>query len=173
MDVKATSIRSARAEDAEQLVQLHYDAVHAGARDDYASTVLDSWSPEPDQERYSWMRREIDHGHNQVLVMETADGTLVGFCMFSPEKGFIQAVYVAPDWFGRGIGRQLLRSAEGAIRESGTGLARLNASGNALGFYRSEGYVLAGPTTQSLSDGSRMDCYEMSKDLPVTSGRRE
>ncbi len=165
MKTVALDIRSARAEDAEQLVRLHYDAVHFGAKDDYAPSVLDSWSPMPDADRYSWMRREIDGGHNIVLVMETAEGTLVGFCIFSPVKGFIHAVYVAPDRFGRGVGRSLLRSAEGSIREAGTGEARLNASRNALGFYRSEGYVLVRSTTQSLADGSQMDCYAMCKVL--------
>ncbi len=171
MKTAETEIRRARAEDAEDLVQLHYDAVHSGAKDDYLPSVLDSWSPKPDQDRYSWMRQQIDRGNNHVLAMEAANGALVGFCIFSTSKGFIQAIYVAPDRFGEGLGRRLLRSAEGSIREAGTREVRLNASSNALGFYRSEGYILLGSTTQSLADGSEMDCHAMCKTLFETTER--
>ncbi len=161
----ATVIRCARAEDAERLVQLHFDAVHVGAKDDYPPQVLDAWSPKPNRDRYAWMRREIESGQNQVRVMEARDGNLAGFCMFSPATGFIQAVYVAPDYFGMAVGRSLLRNAEASILEAGTREASLNASSNALGFYRSEGYVWLRSSTQGLADGSRMDCHEMAKAL--------
>lgn len=115
--------------------------------------------------RYAWMRRKTESGKNQVLVMGTADGTLLGFCMFSPATGLIQAVYVAPNHFGKGVGRRLLRSAEASILEAGTSEATLKASSNSLGFYRSEGYVLLPPSTQNLADGSRMNCHAMSRAL--------
>lgn len=158
-------IRRALAEDAKQLVALHYDAIHEGAQDEYAPNVLDSWSPRPDERRVSWMRERINAAGNEVLVAEAQSGSVIGFCMFAAEDGFVHAVYVAPAAFGRGIGRDLLRRAEDAIARTGVSQAKLNASKNALEFYLSAGYAVARPTTQSLSDGTRMDCYEMHKDL--------
>ena len=160
-------IRAALLQDAEDLVRLHYDAVHKGAKDDYAPEVLASWSPQPSEHRYAWMRTQIESGHNRVLVAEKKAGVVEGFCMFSPSEGIVFAVYVAPQSARRGIGRCLLRSAESSIAEQGIFQSRLNASQNALGFYLSEGYEVVERATQDLSDGSRMECYEMRKHLSV------
>lgn len=159
------SIRRARPDDAERIVRLHYDAVHENASKDYPPAVLDSWSPHPDENRFSWMRSQILEGHNSVLVAELPGGAIGGFCVFSPSEGFIYAVYVAPQRARSGIGRRLLRFAEASLTKQEVGQARLKASKNAVGFYTTEGYTLIEPTTQDLADGSEMECLEMRKDL--------
>ena len=161
------SVRLARVEDAEDLVRLHYDAVHASAKGHYPPDVLASWSPQPNEGRYSWMRAQIESGHNDVLVAVNEGGIVEGFCIFSPSEGFVHAVYVAPNSARTGIGRRLLRCAESSISEQGLSQSRLNASQNSLGFYLSEGYEVVEPTTQDLSDGSRMECCGMRKSLSV------
>jgi putative acetyltransferase len=162
------NVRRARVEDAEALVDLHYEAVHAGAKDDYATEVLDSWSPPPDEHRYAWMRSQIGASRHDILVAEANNALVIGFCMYAPAEGFIRAVYVASGWARMGVGRVLLRRAEAGIAERGTAQARLNASRNALQFYLAEGYEVIAATTQALADGSRMECDEMRKNLPVT-----
>lgn len=158
-------VRGARVEDAEDLVGLHYDAVHENAKGDYPPAILASWSPQPNEVRYSWMRSQIESEHNRVLVAGDRDGSVKGFCIFSPSEAFVFAVYVAPNFARKGMGRQLLRLAEAGIVERGLRQARLNASRNSLGFYIAERYEVVQLTNQSLADGSVMECYEMCKQL--------
>ena len=159
------SVRKGKAEDAEDLVRLHYDAVHENAKGDYSSDILNSWSPQPNEHRYSWMRSQIEAGDNEVLVAHEASGAISGFCMFSSSEGFVYAVYVAPTRARRGVGRRLLKCAEISMAQRGVSQAKLKASRNALDFYVSEGYDVVEATSQSLFDGSRMECYAMRKDL--------
>ena len=158
-------VRHAATEDAERLVWLHYDAVHAMAREDYPQGILDSWSPRPDERRYAWMRTQIESDNSQILVAESVDGATGGFCMFSPSEGFVHAIYVAPGLARKGIGRELLSRAESVIAENGVAQAKLNASKNALPFYESEGYEVIERSTQGLADGSEMECFKMHKVL--------
>ena len=165
MDASQHEVRAARVEDAEALVRLHFDAVHEGAANAYPAEVLDAWSPPPDERRFAWMRGQIAAGQNRVLVAEAPDGSVSGFCIFGIPEGLIRAIYVVPAAAGRGIGRRLLQSAEREIAAGGASRARLNASKNALSFYRSAGYLAVCAATQELADGTRMDCIEMVKDV--------
>ena len=167
MSKLAVQIRNAQTNDAEQLVRLHYDAVHVNAKGDYPVEILNSWSPEPGEQRFSWMRMQIGSGKNSVLVAEASDGTVGGFCIFSRTDGVIHALYVSPNKSRNGIGRQLLRNAEALMEERGISQVKLKASKNALGFYISEKYVVFRSTTQELADGTKMDCFEMLKDLSL------
>jgi GNAT superfamily N-acetyltransferase len=167
MSILTLNIRNATLEEAEQLVQLHYSAVHQGAADDYPRSVLDSWSPPPDESRYAWMREQIDSGSNAVLVAEEQSGVISGFCMFSNAEALVRALYVLPERTANGIGRLLLKRAESIIAERGSSHIKLNASRNAVGFYESAGYGVVQPMQQRLLDGTSMDCVEMSKSLGV------
>jgi len=158
-------IRDACLADAERVVMLHHAAVHAGAQREYSRKVLDAWSPPPDERRFAWMRGQIAAGKNRVLVAELPDGSVAGFCIFGAPDGFVHAVYVAPDSAGGGIGRQLLLAAEREISAASVSEARLNASLNAVAFYRAAGYAVVRPAQQVLGDGAQMDCMEMLKEL--------
>lgn len=51
-------------------------------------------------------------------------------------------LFVAPEWQSRGIGRKLLEAAHHACAEhGGRGSIRLNASRNAVGFYKKMGFT--------------------------------
>ena len=162
------SIRRARPDDAEHPVRLHFDAVHENASEDYPPAVLDSWSPQPDADRYAWMRSQILEESDEVLVAELPAGATGGFCMFSPSEGFIHAIYVAPERARSGIGRRLLKFAEASLTDRGVDEAKLKASKNAVGFYASQGYEVIEPATQDLADGSELECLQMRKRLKTT-----
>ena len=65
-------------------------------------------------------------------------GEPVGWVEFAGD--FIGGAYVAPEAAGQGVGRALIRHAEGRIRGSGYPLVRLEASSNAVAFYRRLGF---------------------------------
>jgi mycothiol synthase len=88
-----------------------------------------------------------------VVVVEAADGTLLGFCttdpVWTPEGGVapraeIWTIGVRSGEQGRGLGRQLLRWGVGSLRGLGVQTVTLavNATNaRALGLYESEGFI--------------------------------
>ena len=153
--------------DAERMIHLHFDAVHQGANNFYAQALLDSWSPMPSPSRYEWMRDTLLSRLHLVLVAENKR-EICGFVICSLSDGFIQALYVDPQFSGRGIGKSLLSSAEGYLIRTGISVAKLKSSNNSVNFYKSAGYRVMGPTTQKLNDGTEMNCYEMQRTLATT-----
>jgi putative acetyltransferase len=73
----------------------------------------------------------------------------------------IAALYVAPSCAGRGIGSALLRCAEVVIQRSGSTMAHLEASPNALAFYLRRGYRRCGPPD---ADGASPLCKVLAAD---------
>jgi GNAT superfamily N-acetyltransferase len=73
----------------------------------------------------------------------------------------IQALFVAPDRQGRGIGRILLGVAEASARRRRTRILRVPASLNAVDFYCAQGFRPLGPGRSA----SGVLIERMSKDL--------
>jgi ribosomal protein S18 acetylase RimI-like enzyme len=68
----------------------------------------------------------------------------------------LYSLAVKPGSSGRGIGSQLLAAAEGAARDRGAALLRLEVradNADALRFYESHGYVLFGRRDEYYADG--------------------
>ena len=162
-------IRDARPGDAEKLIHVHFNAVHAIVEEFYPKEVLDAWSPAPAAGRYAWMREMIRNRSNLILVGEVA-GESASFCMASRDTGFIKALYVDPRFSRQRLGKQLLLSAENQLAGLGVSRLVLNASMNAVGFYRAMGYRVGEEGSQTLSDGSEMKCCTMHKTFSAPAG---
>lgn len=163
--VSVFKIRLAGPQDAEQLVQIHYRAVHQISNEYYSQAALEAWSPLPNQARYDWMNGVIASDSKVVLVAEV-QGQKVGFSICGPQDGFIDALYVDPQCAGQGIGQALLEYTEQYLSQAGATEANLKASDNSVLFYETRGYHVVKPSSQVLADGSEMTCVEMSKRLP-------
>jgi GNAT superfamily N-acetyltransferase len=83
----------------------------------------------------------------------------------SPEIGLINATYVAPSTTRRGVGRTLMNAMEALLLDASASEARLNATLNAVAFYRSLGYRNDIPTLNRLASGIDLPCVAMSKPL--------
>jgi ribosomal protein S18 acetylase RimI-like enzyme len=102
----------------------------------------------------------------EVLVAaDVAADTLLGVGVCSPEIGLINACYVAPGMTRRGIGRTLTNAMEALLLDASAREARLNATLNAVAFYRSLGYRNEVPTLNRLPSGIDLPCVAMSKPL--------
>jgi GNAT superfamily N-acetyltransferase len=107
------------------------------------------WEPPPaERERESW-RRRIDGGGHWVRAALDVDGALLGIAAWRPadreptEIAHLGMLFVAPEAWGRGIGRILLDAAEEAMVAGGYTRGRLNVgeANPARDFYERRGWA--------------------------------
>ncbi len=91
-------------------------------------------------------------GDEDLLLLESASGELLGFCATEPKRGEdgvvepraeVWTIGVRPEAQGRGYGRQLLRWGIGHLRDVGATTVTLSVNGRnprALGLYEAEGF---------------------------------
>lgn len=165
MNSSPVSFRSAVADDATDMVAVHYASVHAIPPGQYPVAILSAWSPTPDEQRREWLANLLAQDTTVCEVAISGNDAIVGFCLALPYQSRLQALYVHPEYAGRGIGASLLRAVEAHCRAVGADMLELNASFNAENFYRANGYVAIRKTMQPLTDGSAMGAVSMSKRL--------
>ncbi|MEU5257902.1 GNAT family N-acetyltransferase [Amycolatopsis sp. NPDC021455] len=103
----------------------------------------------------SWERVIGDGG--QVLVAEE-DGVLAGFAAYG--DGRLYALYLLPEYWGRGLGRTLHdRVVEGMTGDSAI-LWVLSTNERAKAFYRRQGWVDDGATQTETADDGRVTLEE-------------
>lgn len=157
-------IRPAQVDDIVGMADIHYAAVHQLAAGFYPREVLDSWSRLPDERRYQQLRTAIDSSE-EILVVAKAGEELAGWGAVVPGVGDLRAVYIGPDFARRGIGSRLLSALERLAVDAGSIELKLEASINAVAFYRARGYETVGPGTHQLPDGREMACVRMKRSL--------
>lgn len=101
----------------------------------------------------------------QTLVVEEA-GRIAAFGQFDPEQGEVVALFVAPGFTGRGLGKMVLRMFEEMALEKGTGWMQIGSPLNAVGFFEKEGYKQARMEQLQLTDGTALPRIRMSKSFP-------
>ena len=130
------TLRPAVEQDIDALVEIARRAWLSAFAEHAPSPLIAYWrkaNREPDWYRRFWA---------DMIVAEQT-GTAVG--LTQPAADEVNGLWVAPEWQGRGIGRQLLRAAEERISQAGHNRAWLTCSGfnrRAAGFYRACGYQL-------------------------------
>ena len=132
------SIRPARAEDVEPLIELARRS-WLSAFAQTAPFALIAWWVQTDRTRTIY-----EQHWPEMLVLEE-DRTIIG--LVQPANGEINGLWVLPDRQGTGAGSQLLEAGEDVIRREGYALAWLTCSGfnaDAFRFYQRRGYVETG-----------------------------
>jgi putative acetyltransferase len=116
-------------------------AVHRTSFDQALPTLAGLHTPEEDR----WFYRELMFTQCQ-LWGSFASREIVGIIAF--REGWIDQLYILPEWQGRGIGAALLRVAQSQFDH--LSLWTFQRNKNARRFYERHGFVLAEET-----DGSR------------------
>ncbi len=137
------SIEIAKAEDAEEIVRIHYASVHEICARDYKPNHLNAWSSEPNEKRFAFQRERLTNGERTYWVARV-NGEAVGFSSADFREEKIGTLYLRPDWIGRGVGELLLAKAEEALRKHGLKRIKLIATLNAENFYKRHGYNTRG-----------------------------
>lgn len=109
---------------------------------------LDSLDVEGRTEIWNRILRQT---RGRVLVVED-DGVVVGFCAVGPsieeDWGEVYAIYLDPEFWGKGVGRDLLAAGERALSDDGYWHALLwvlDGNTRARAFYERQGWALGKP----------------------------
>ena len=131
---------------------MHVRSWQAGYRGLLPDAYLDGLRAEDRAQRY---RFGSDDVREPATVVAIDDGTICGFATTAPARdpdvaddGELYALYVDPEWWGRGVGAMLIASARGRLVELGFRNAVLwLLAGNARAdrFYRIDGWAPDGP----------------------------
>jgi putative acetyltransferase len=130
----AFTIRPAKPADAEALCALHKASVRALCLGAYTADEIEAWLREREPQGF---RHAMTDGGETMLVAEH-DGAVVGFA--SIKATVLYGLYVDPAK-GRGAGRVLLLAAEDEVRRRGASVLSLQATLNAVPFYRKHGFM--------------------------------
>lgn len=164
-------IRDAQPGDVEDLARVHvtsWQNAYVGLID---QAFLDALSVETRAERW---RALLDQSRGRILVVEL-EGSVVGFCSLGPADhggwGEVYAIYLAPERWGEGLGRDLLAAAESALWSDGHHEALLwvlEGNSRARTFYERQGWRPGKPIRLENIGGVDVTevRYEKSRGLP-------
>lgn len=158
------TVRRALPEDAVEILNVHFAAVHGAPVDYYDPDLLDEWSPAVDFPRISSYVERFAKGEEETLVAEM-DGTVVAFAAYVVKLNELRALYVHPRVSGQGVGRELLKNLEAEAVFAGLGWLTLHSSLNAEAFYVANGFESDGLGKHMLPTGREMTCVRMYKFL--------
>jgi GNAT superfamily N-acetyltransferase len=145
-------LRPAEPADAMGVARVHVRSWQAGYRGLLPDAYLDGLRAEDRAQRY---RFGSDDAREPVTVVAIEDGTICGFATTAPARdadvfadGELYALYVDPEWWGRGFGAALIAAARSRLVDMGFRNAVLwLLAGNARAdrFYRIDGWAPDGP----------------------------
>lgn len=158
----STVVRTASVDDADSVGRIHVEAWRAAYVDILPEAFLRGLSI-PDRQR-GW-RQRLTAPDRKLSVLVVLDGEVVaGFACVGGSRdedaptavGELQSIYLAPENWGRGLGRCLHEEAAATLRRAGYARATLwvlDANARARRFYEGAGWVLDGATkVDSIAD---------------------
>jgi GNAT superfamily N-acetyltransferase len=141
-------LRTAEPGDALAVAGVHVRSWQAGYRTLLPADYLDRLRPQDRAQRY---RFDILDPRQPATMVAVDAGAIVGFATTSPARdpdasdlGELCALYVDPDWWGRGIGAALVTAARARLVALGFGHAIvwvLAGNARAERFYRIDGWT--------------------------------
>jgi GNAT superfamily N-acetyltransferase len=96
-------------------------------------------------------------------VVAIEDGKMVGTCTLLEDE--IKRVFVDPEYQGRGIGREMMRTRIAEAKDRGLRSVRLEASLVSRAVYEHLGFRFIGDGRHELGNGLGLDYYFMVLDL--------
>ncbi|HET6333804.1 MAG TPA: GNAT family N-acetyltransferase [Polyangiales bacterium] len=152
-------IRQATSNDLARIGEIHRQSILELCKTHYTPAQLADWTSALRPAAYEALLAS----HRMIAAEDGAE--LLGFGVFDPNTGLINATYVDPSAARRGVGRALLTALENQARAASFGEVRLNATLNAVGFYARLGYVSRGRESNRLPSGVDLPCEMMRKHL--------
>jgi len=172
-DRAALHLKRPNENDAEQLSRVQFEAVRGTAAAFYPSEVVQSWAPEPSEQRTAEFRRAI-LSDDELFVVAEREGRVLAFGSIVVSASELRSVYVHPSVGRHGVGSQIVAELEGLAMAHSLASLELTASLNAEKFYVRQGYEVVGRDVRRIGTGVRMACLKMKKALapPVPAAGR-
>ncbi|OBT11614.1 hypothetical protein A9267_03025 [Shewanella sp. UCD-FRSSP16_17] len=151
-------IRKANTSDIDVAWEIRKESIKAECVDYYPNEVIEPWLNGALPEGFA---SEIE-SHFYVALQ---GNNIIGLGAFSYSENKIYAIFVKPEFMGKGVGKQIMAFLEALALESNIKTVYLDSTLNAAPFYRSLGYV--GDTVIKYNNprGFVMDCVAMQKSL--------
>jgi GNAT superfamily N-acetyltransferase len=143
-------IREATVGDALSMMRLHERSVLELCRDDYTPEQLKDWVSQSTLEKYK-VRLE-----NHRSYIAERDGKMIAFVRWNPETNELCSIFVDPGFTRQGIATELMEIAYEDARSYGVKDLWLDASLNAVPFYKAIGWDYVGLSTHGPLEGVRM-----------------
>jgi GNAT superfamily N-acetyltransferase len=151
-------IRKAIYADAGTAWEIRAGAVMTQCHEFYPRNKLEAWvAGEPST---AWMRMVEE----RLYVAEEA-GRVIATGMIDSVSGKVDAIFVAPDYMGKGVGRAMMDFLERMAREHGLRQMHLEATLNAAPFYRRHGFTGEEISLYRSPRGLEMECIRMVRTL--------
>ena len=149
------AIRAGRPDDAAELTELALRSkAHWGYSDAFMAACRAELTVSPEQ---------FEDRNFRVRVAELGDRR-VGYHAIERQPGGgyeLDALFVAPDFIGSGLGRRLLEDARHIARDWGARELLIQGDPNAAGFYEAMGAVLVGTRPSGSIDGRELPLYRL------------
>ena len=160
----AVTIRPYREGDAPVLCELFFRSVREVGPAKYDDAQVRAWAPAvPDAARWGERMRA-----NETYVAEH-DGTAAGWIEFE-RNGYLDMLYCAPEFAGRGVAAQLYAYAETQARALGVTRFHTDASRFAQSFFCKHGFAVD-YHEDVVRDGIVIQRARMSKTLPAPNAK--
>lgn len=160
-------IRKAFDTDKKKISKLHISSIERLCSKHYTHEQLNAWTSVLIPSVYDQALKE-----KIFLVAHDSNQDLMGFGILDIQNAEISAIYIHPDAAGNGIGTELLCKLEEIARNSNVIEISVNSTLNAKGFYQRHGYLDHGLTFHHFSNGSKLECVRMFKNLPTDAEQR-
>jgi putative acetyltransferase len=131
--------RLAKIGDAKRLLEIRRRAILELTSPEMSAEAAQLWAT---QLSLVGMKRKL---RDLEIWVADRDGAVAGWGAIRGD--YLEGLYTAPEFAGRGVSAGLLASLEGLMRERGILAVRAEASSNAREFYLRRGYRAAGPQT--------------------------
>ena len=162
--MQAIVVRKATAADAAGIRAVRTRAILVGCRRHYDDELLQAWAHNPMPASFPlFIESEPFYVAEQASIV-------VGVAGIRRETSELNAIFVAPELTGQGLGKRLLRHVEDVACDLRIPLLGLSASLNSVPFYSRAGYVAGARETYVTSSGLRIPCVRMEKHLSEGAG---
>jgi|Marorgknorr_s2lv_3_1036020.scaffolds.fasta_scaffold00967_11 GNAT superfamily N-acetyltransferase len=108
-----------------------------------------------------WSHRKTPFGGNQATPVRDAELRQPG-----RDPAVIRAMYVHPDWAGKGVGRLIIETCEEVATSAGFTDLELVATLSGVAFYERMGYTQRDVIHYKMGDGLLIDFVQMEKRNP-------
>lgn len=155
--------RGGRADDAPALWDLRTRCVRELCRSHYPAEVIARWAASPPPPRYGGLIAE-----GGCVVADDAHGRLLGYGILVLQDNEVDALFVAPEQAGKGLGQVVLQRLLALADPQRDVL--LSASLNAVAFYQRAGFLDEGAQAYPHPSGITLAARRMRR--PAMSARR-